>query len=93
MIIEADAYLDHAGVKGMKWGVRKAKSNAIQATSRKARHRQFMKNARKKRPEDRSEAERQSIRSDNMVRGANAVNAILLAGIGVTTLAAIKMGR
>jgi len=41
MIIEADQYLDHAGVKGMRWGVRKPKPRPLAGAAKAAQERRI----------------------------------------------------
>ena len=47
MIIEEDVYLEHFGVKGMHWGVRKEPKRSLSPTAKLQKKRQFHNRVRK----------------------------------------------
>jgi hypothetical protein len=91
--------LQHHGVKGMKWGVRKAESKSIVSTSKNKRHEEYVKRRGIRNPVSKQIEEytkRNGFNSNSDRKGGKlkkAHVAIALGGIGGATIGAIMYSK
>lgn len=94
MTPEVEAFLEHSGVKGMKWGVRKASNTANKIRKSRVKSRQDHLDRLSRVNQGTATKEDKRLITERRVRNArNVTRAVVLVGVGATFVGAAMQAK